>query len=1001
MAVPEQTPYKEFTANGITKIFPLDFDILDQDHLVVLVNDLEPTVGSWSLDLINNSVVFALPPANGANIKITRDTPLERSTDYQTYDNSFRPQPVNNDFDRIWWKLQEIWVQITLIWAYVKAAILNLQNQINNLNQDLISKVNELWNALWQETSERKLEDSKIRAWVILLLNNIVDSGLVSAIAVTHVECVEDLNSLFAWDGRTVYIKSYHLGLNKGGGKFVYNPNMVNVNDGGVCINGWVRQLENTVLNPYMFGAYGDLIFGANEVLEYQSGHDDTIAFQKMLNMNKYVVFTNISKAASSNLYCKYTFEIPHGAYYLTNTLPIRSFTKIKGNNSTLHFNPSSAIDLFKTPRSEMIAAYEVSTGWNTQTITMVEIDDLIIIGNISRTSTIHSQSCFDAANAYKWKWTNIIIERFQNGISIYPLDTSSWTNGERIGNFYENVLDNVTINECVQHFYNAGNATQATNLTLAGGYVVGHQFEHQFNYFLINDGAGFSCNGFNIAPANDQMQNKPLIYDGCLGSYYGGGYTEWFSTFFELKVQARMGGFRFDASHIFKYAEHCLFKFKEGGFSKYDYETSARTIPDKFVNGRLYSNYLNQTGLSAGSGGELITNFFKYAPQYDFKYGLYGVEGITDDLIYDVKRFEDIDTGFTTRYGIRLINTTEAEINLSIPLNNQSVMAKIIFLYRPINNFNQDNFKSNVLGFNGTNERISTAELIIDYGNDWKLAVLEVTSEQTRTGNVTITLPPNSQVEIEHIGAYANGYPFMPAYKDYEPHINTSIAEGISTSGVGGVVAVGDILRANSIVNAGEITSSVSDSAVLTQGTYSNRHVGANNVTLASGINTINVENTDTLKRLGIGAKIELQQSGVRNQFYVVGRGYSSGKFNHTLRLKGDVNVVAGNVLFYPDYMLQPTLRPLQYYINNYISRNIPYESVIVSANSIKTTDIILDGVSMGGTALVSVSPSLGTNSRMWAEVTSPGKITVYHQNLTGSSITTPSNMVMTVKVV
>ena len=80
-----------------------------------------------------------------------------------------------------------------------------------------------------------------------------------------------------------------------------------------------------------MFGAYGDLQFTSNEVLAYQTGHDDTEAFKKMLNMNKYVIFTNISKAVSSNKYSTYTFEIPHAAYYIKGTLPIRAFTKIEG----------------------------------------------------------------------------------------------------------------------------------------------------------------------------------------------------------------------------------------------------------------------------------------------------------------------------------------------------------------------------------------------------------------------------------------------------------------------------------------------------------------------------------------------------------------------------------------------------------------------------------------------------------------------------------------------
>ncbi|WP_336016992.1 tail fiber domain-containing protein [Acinetobacter pittii] len=108
MSVPEQTPYKEYTANGITTVFPLDFDVLEQDHLIVLINDLDPVVGSWHLDVANDAVVFNNAPESGSIIKIRRDTPLSRTTNYQLYDRSFLPDPVNKDFDRIWLKLQEL-----------------------------------------------------------------------------------------------------------------------------------------------------------------------------------------------------------------------------------------------------------------------------------------------------------------------------------------------------------------------------------------------------------------------------------------------------------------------------------------------------------------------------------------------------------------------------------------------------------------------------------------------------------------------------------------------------------------------------------------------------------------------------------------------------------------------------------------------------------------------------------------------------------------------------
>ena len=106
MAVSEQTPYIEYTANGTTTSFALDFDCDNQNHLIVLVDDIEPVVGTWSLS--SGAVVFNTAPENGKKITIQRNTPFSRTTDYQSYNNSFRPPAVNNDFDRVWFKIQEL-----------------------------------------------------------------------------------------------------------------------------------------------------------------------------------------------------------------------------------------------------------------------------------------------------------------------------------------------------------------------------------------------------------------------------------------------------------------------------------------------------------------------------------------------------------------------------------------------------------------------------------------------------------------------------------------------------------------------------------------------------------------------------------------------------------------------------------------------------------------------------------------------------------------------------
>lgn len=108
MAVQPQTPYIEHIANGTATGFNLGFDCDDQDHLIVLVDDAEPAVGSWSL--VGGAVVFGAAPTSGNKITIQRNTPFERKRDYQSYDNSFRPPVVNKDFDLIWLKTQELGV---------------------------------------------------------------------------------------------------------------------------------------------------------------------------------------------------------------------------------------------------------------------------------------------------------------------------------------------------------------------------------------------------------------------------------------------------------------------------------------------------------------------------------------------------------------------------------------------------------------------------------------------------------------------------------------------------------------------------------------------------------------------------------------------------------------------------------------------------------------------------------------------------------------------------
>ncbi len=131
MAVPEQTPYIEHIGNGVTTSFSLKFQCESKDHLIVLVDEIEPPIATWILT--DGNVVFTTAPAAGKKIKLQRNTPFGRTTNYQSFNNSFRPQTVNIDFDRIWWKLQELGVADWLMKLYVDRLHQQQEEKINNL----------------------------------------------------------------------------------------------------------------------------------------------------------------------------------------------------------------------------------------------------------------------------------------------------------------------------------------------------------------------------------------------------------------------------------------------------------------------------------------------------------------------------------------------------------------------------------------------------------------------------------------------------------------------------------------------------------------------------------------------------------------------------------------------------------------------------------------------------------------------------------------------------
>ena len=132
-------------------------------------------------------------------------------------------------------------------------------------------------------------------------------------------------------NGQRVYVKSYHANYGRGGGTFVYDSAKSTINDGGVIINGWVRQFDRTYVLVEWFGAksYGD--------------GDSTVAFQKAIDFAQSQP-TNMEVHLSS-----YTYEV--GTIHIKNST--RRMVSIVGTYNG--YASALAYDFYKNTAGSVI----------------------------------------------------------------------------------------------------------------------------------------------------------------------------------------------------------------------------------------------------------------------------------------------------------------------------------------------------------------------------------------------------------------------------------------------------------------------------------------------------------------------------------------------------------------------------------------------------------------------------------------------------------------------
>ncbi|MFK8986704.1 hypothetical protein [Acinetobacter seifertii] len=186
MTVENQIPYQSFTANGEQASFILGFYVENKENFSVKINGSLSSSSSYTYNKSTNAVVFNTAPFATSLIEVERNTTPERSINYSTSNNTFRPEVLNQDFDRIWLKMQELGVTDEILFNKITKEILN-----------------------------RADSDLEIRALIEAQLDNIAKEGIISTLAVTSTDNLTTLNNLEKWSGRIVYVKNI--------GNYVYN----------------------------------------------------------------------------------------------------------------------------------------------------------------------------------------------------------------------------------------------------------------------------------------------------------------------------------------------------------------------------------------------------------------------------------------------------------------------------------------------------------------------------------------------------------------------------------------------------------------------------------------------------------------------------------------------------------------------------------------------------------------------------------------------------------
>ena len=107
MTVQQIVPYAKYVTNGADSVYTVNFFIEGKENLFIKLNDVVVHANDYNYLKDVNGIKFHTPLLAHQKLEIFRKTKLERTTNFESFNNTFRPEVLNKDLDKIWLALQE------------------------------------------------------------------------------------------------------------------------------------------------------------------------------------------------------------------------------------------------------------------------------------------------------------------------------------------------------------------------------------------------------------------------------------------------------------------------------------------------------------------------------------------------------------------------------------------------------------------------------------------------------------------------------------------------------------------------------------------------------------------------------------------------------------------------------------------------------------------------------------------------------------------------------